>query len=176
MMKKTKYNNYLNTSFKEYLNESVNNSISDRYILLYYDEYGEEFEEYDIDMYESADQAEEVAKNGGVTILSDKRLVGILFDIKLPRVIGGLWVSDDRHRFSFDIAIDSSYQNMGLSKILIEGALGEYEMQKDVYDEIGNDFQMEVDVINPKLAKILKSKYGFHVIGELSQNRVLMSL
>jgi len=37
-------------------------------------------------------------------------------------------------------------------------------------------FKMEVDVINPKLAQILKNKYGFYVVSELSQNRVLMSV
>lgn len=160
----------IENTVKDVLKENKN-----RYILLPYDEYNEDFEEYGIDEYEAADKALEIAKDGGVTILRDKRLSGILIDIKAKRVIGAIWVSDDNEKFSFDIAIDSSYQNMGLSSILIENAIDEYKTQKEIYDDMGEDFKMEVDVINPKLAQILKNKYGFYVVGELSQNRVLMS-
>jgi ribosomal protein S18 acetylase RimI-like enzyme len=161
----------IENTIKDVLNENKN-----RYILLPYDEYNEDFEEYGIDEYEAADRVLEIAKDGGVTILRDKRLSGILVDIKIKRVIGAIWVSDDNEKFSFDIAIDSSYQNMGLSNILIRSAIDEYQSQKEIYDDMGEDFKMEVDVINPKLAQILKNKYGFYVVGELSQNRVLMSI
>lgn len=173
MEKDIKLRKFIATTIREYLNEQQNNS---RYILLPYDEYNEDFEEYGIDEYDAADRALEIAKNGGVTILRDKRLSGILIDTKLPRVIGAIWVSDSSDKFSFDIAIDSSYQNMGLSDILIKDAISEYQTQKHMYDDMGEDFKMEVDVINPKLAQILKNKYGFYVVGELSQSRVLMSM
>ena len=167
----------IETTIKEYVNKQhLLNENNNRYVLLPYDEYNEDFEEYDIDEYEAADRALEIAKNGGVTILSDKRLSGILIDSKLSKVIGAIWVSDGNDKFSFDIAIDSSYQNMGLSHILIKDAINEYQFQKDMYDDMGEDFKMEVDVINPKLAQTLKNKYGFYVVGELSQDRVLMSI
>jgi len=160
------------------LNEQqILNENNNKYILLPYDdEYNEDFEEYGIDEYDAAGRALEIAKNGGVTILRDKRLSGILLDTKLSKVIGAIWVSDSSDKFSFDIAIDSSYQNMGLSDILIKDAISEYNSQKDAYDGMDEDFKMEVDVINPKLAQILKNKYGFYVVSELSQNRVLMSV
>lgn len=161
----------IENTVKDVLKENKN-----RYILLPYDEYNEDFEEYGIDEYEAADKALEIAKDGGVTILRDKRLSGILVDIKIKRIIGAIWVSDNNEKFSFDIVIDSSYQNMGLSNILIRSAIDEYKSQKEIYDDMGEDFKMEVDVINPKLAQILKNKYGFYVVGELSQNRVLMSI
>jgi ribosomal protein S18 acetylase RimI-like enzyme len=171
---------YIKSYLRKYLNENLilkENSGNDRYVLLpYSDDYNEDFEEYGIDEYEAADRALEIAKNGGVTILRDKRLSGILLDKKLSKVIGAIWVSDDNDKFSFDIAIDSSYQNMGLSNILIEEAIAEYKIQKEMYDDMGKDFKMEVDVINPKLAQILKNKYGFYVVGELSKNRFLMTL
>lgn len=171
---------YIKTYLRKYLNENLilkENSGNDRYVLLpYSDDYNEDFEEYGIDEYEAADRVLEIAKNGGVNILRDKRLSGILLDKKLSKVIGAIWVSDDNEKFSFDIAIDSSYQNMGLSNILIEEAITEYKIQKEMYDDMGKDFKMEVDVINPKLAQILKNKYGFYVAGELSQDRVLMTL
>jgi ribosomal protein S18 acetylase RimI-like enzyme len=167
----------IKTSIRKYLNEQK--MLNDNsYILLSYNEDfdNEDFDEYGIDEYEASDRVLEIAKNGGVTILRDKNLSGILIDNKIKRVIGGIWISDSSDKFSFDIAIDNSYQNMGLSEILIKSAIEEYRIQKDMYDDMGEDFKMEVDVINPKLAQILKNKYGFYVVGELSQNRVLMSV
>lgn len=156
---------------------TLSEEASNRFVFLPYDdEYSEEFEDYGIDQYEAADMASQVAKNGGLNILRDKRLSGILLDTQAPKVIGGLWVSDSSDKFSFDIALESSYQNMGLSNILIKNAIDEYRIQKDMYEESGQEFEMEVDVINPKLAQILKSKYGFHVVAELSPTRVLMGL
>lgn len=178
-MKKKITLNELKSLIKNIINEEYllleNNN---RYILLNIDTDGfsEDFEEYNIDEDEAADSALEIAKNGGINILRDKRLSGILVDTQLSKVIGGIWISDSSDKFSFDIAIDNPYQNMGLSDILITSAIEEYKLQKDMYDDMGEDFEMEVDVINPKLVQILKNKYGFHVIGELSQNRVLMSL
>lgn len=158
---------------KKTLNE-MTNSGGERYQLLAYsDDYNEDFEEYGLDEYEVSERAHEIAKNGGVTILRDKNLNSVLVDLKEKKVIGGLWVSQDHDKFSFDIALDSTYQNMGLSSNLIKQAISEYEMQKEMY---GDDLVMEVDVINPKLAEILKNKYGFYKVGDLGPNRVLMSL
>jgi len=159
--------------FKKFVGKVLSeSSIGERYILLPYSDDNEHFEEYGIDEYEAYEQAHEVAKNGGVTILRDKRLSEILIDTVDSKVIGAIWVSDDSDKFSFDIAIDSGYQNMGLSSKLIKSAISEYEMQKEAY---GDDFKMEVDVINPKLAQILQSKYGFHKVADLGPTRVLMS-
>lgn len=159
-------------SVRSVIVESIN---SDRYTLI---PYGEDIdlEEFGLDEYEAADRAGEIAKYGGVTILRGQELAAILLDTSSPEVIGGLWVSHDNDKFSFDIALDSSYQNMGLSSKLIDAAIDEYEIQKSMHDEMESDFKMEVDVINPKLAQILQKKYGFHIVGHLSQDRVLMSV
>ena len=176
---------FIITTIHEYLNNQIlKENISNRYILLPYSEdNGGDFEEeeyydkYDIDKYEAANRAVEIAIDGGISILRNKNLHGILIDINNSRIIGAIWISNSSDEFSFDIAIDGSYQNMGLSSILIDSAIDEYRNQKDMYDDMGdNDFKMEVDVINPKLAQILKNKYNFYVIGELSQHRVLMSM
>jgi len=148
-----------------------------RFQLLHYDnDYNEHFEEYGLDEYEVADDANRIAIDGGVTILNMMELSGILVDVKLSKVIGGIWVSHDSEKFSFDIAIDSNYQGMGLGTILIDAALQEYGSQKEVADEMDNEFNMEVDVINPKLAEILEKKYGFHILYAVSQDRVIMGL
>ena len=127
----------------------------------------------DIDEYEAADEAEKIAKDGGVRITRHKELNGLLIDTNNNRVIGAIWFSNDNEKFSFDIAIDSGYQNMGLSHKLIQAAIDEFNYRKD---DAGDDFKMEVDVINPKLAKILANKYGFYKVADISQDRILMSL
>lgn len=168
---------FIHINIDGYLNETkILEENNNRYILLPYSEDNENYGEYGIDEYEASDMALEIARDGGITILRDKRLSGILIDTKLSKVIGAIWVSDGSDKFSFDIAIDSSYQNMGLSHILIKEAINEYKFQKDMYDDMDKELKMEVDVINPKLAQILKNKYGFYIVGELSQSRVLMSL
>lgn len=167
-----KLNKLIESTLKDFLKEEELN----RFILLAYnDEYNDDLEEYGIDKYEAADEVYNIAKNGGVNILRDKNLSGVLIDTLNSKVIGGVWVSDDNEVFSFDIAIDKPYQNMGLSHMLIKDVIGEYEFQKSIHDEIGNDFRMEVDVINPKLAQILKNKYNFKVVKNIDNNRVLMS-
>lgn len=159
---------------KDFIKNNILEAMSDRVIFLPYNDEDNDFESYGLDEYEVAEQAETVAKNVGVTILRDKRLSGILVDVEENKVIGGLWISDDSKKFSFDIAIDNGYQNMGLSNILIKNAISEYRFQKEAYKD--GEFKMEVDVINPKLAQILKNKYGFHVVAEISPTRVLMSM
>lgn len=146
----------------------------ERYILLQYDEYNEDFSDYGIDEYDANNKALEIAKKNSVRILRDKNLSGILIDSNFKKVIGAIWVSDNSDIFSFDIVIDGLYHNMGLSDILIKSAIEEYRFQKSIYTDMGKEFKMEVDVINPKLAHILKAKYGFYVLRELAQDRFLM--
>ena len=57
--------------------------------------------------------------------------------------------------------------------MLIDAAIDEYEFNKEVY---GDDFKMEVDVINPKLKEILENKYNFKVIQKIGPNRFLMTI
>lgn len=164
--------NFIRLTVREFLNEQkLLKENETRYKLIPYSEEGIE----DIDIYDAENEASKIAKNGGINILSDKSLSGILIDSDLIKVIGGVWVSNDDDTFSFDIAIDKEYQNKGLSKILIEYAISEYEDQKSIYDEMGTDLKMEVDVINPKLAKILQIHYKFKIINKLPGNRVIMT-
>jgi hypothetical protein len=52
-------------------------------------------------------------------------------------------------------------------------AISEYKYQKEAY---GDDFKMEVDVVNPKLADILRTKYDFKIINNLGNGRVIMAM
>jgi hypothetical protein len=155
----------------------------------YDDEYGFDYQEsnqsddkdYDeqessIDEYQAADDAIKIAKETGVNILRDKNLKGILYDTNEKIVVGALWTSDGSDTFSFDIAITPKYQNQGLSSELIKNAIEEYKVQKDIYEDMGEPFGMEVDVINPKLVEILKNKYGFKTIKNVNDTRTLMTI
>jgi ribosomal protein S18 acetylase RimI-like enzyme len=145
-----------------------------------FDDENEDYDDYDeqessIDEYQAADDALKIAKETGVNILRDKNIKGILYDTNEKIVVGALWTSDDSDTFSFDIAITPSYQNQGLSSELIRNAIDEYNNQKSMYDEMGEPFGMEVDVINPKLVEILKKKYGFKTIKNVNDTRALIT-
>jgi len=160
--------------------EEYNNVINNNYIFIDYDPegYNEDFEdEYGIDEYEAADIAEKIAKNGGINILSDKELRGLLIDKNNNQIIGGLWINNDMNDFSFDIAIKKEYQNKGLSKILIDNALEYYKMYNEMYSEVNHgDLPMRVDVVNPKLVNILQQKYNFKIIDKYPPNHIIMSI
>ncbi len=145
-----------------------------------FDESDEEPDEYDeesdIDEYEASNEAFKIAEETGVNILRDKNLKGILYDTQEKKVVGGLWTSDNSETYSFDIAITPGYQNQGLSSELIKNAIEEYKSQKDMYEEMGEPFGMEVDVINPKLVQILQNKYNFKIIKNINDTRTLMSI
>ena len=159
---------------KIYITKNIISESANRYITVGVNfEDDEELDEMGIDIYDAADEAEQIAKEGGVRILNSQELKELLIDVVNQKVIGAMWASNDSEKFSFDIAITSGYRNMGLSHMLIKSAIDEYEYQKDVY---GDELKMEVDVINPMLAKLLKSKYGFSVVDELGPNRVLMTV
>ncbi len=155
---------------------------SDRYGLLAYTEGDDYFSEVGLDEDEAYNDAHKIAKDNGINILRNMELSQILIDYNEsedkhvrvpPKVIGGLWVSQNSSSFSFDIAIDKHYHNKGLFEMLIDAAIDEYEFNKEVY---GDDFKMEVDVINPKLKEILENKYNFKVIQKIGPNRFLMTI
>jgi hypothetical protein len=161
--------NHDNTPKKK-LNEDLQSNVI---FLPYSDDYNEDLEEYNIDEYDLGTQTLNIAKQNNLNILSDKNLKGFLFDTTNNQIVGALWTSDDNNSFSFDIAIDKQYQGLKLSHLLIKNAIEEYNTQSDY----GNfNLPMKVDVINPMLANILKTKYNFRVVKRISNDRVIMAI
>jgi hypothetical protein len=155
---------------KKKLNENLQSNVI---FLPYSDDYNEELEDYNIDEYDVEQQTLDIAKENNLNILRDKNLKGFLFDTTNNKIVGALWTSDDNNSFSFDIAIDKQYQGLKLSHLLIKNAIEEYQIQSDY----GNfNLPMEVDVINPMLANILKTKYNFRVVKRITNDRVIMAL
>jgi len=155
----------------------LNENSASKYQYVVYDEYNDVFEDLGIDSYEAYDDALQIAKEGGVNILSNKELVGILIQTELLEVVGGLWVSYDNDSFSFDIAISKKHQGKGLSHRLIKAAMSEYNIQNDTYQDMhdGKALPMQVDVINPLLAATLEKHYGFTVYSQVGPDRVIMT-
>lgn len=162
---------------REFINENL---LNENIKLLPYDEEGgfnDELEDYGIDPYEAGDVAFNIAKSNNMNILSDKNLRHILVDLNEKKVIGGVWTSEVNGVFSFDIAIDSQYQGKGLSELLIKRALDEYEYMNDIYYDMNDEkLDISVDVINPKLAKILQNHYNFKVKEKIGSDRIIMGL
>lgn len=154
---------------KQIIKEELQSNVI--YLNFNYDD-NEELEEYNIDEYDVETQTINISKQNNLNILRDKNLKGFLFDTSNSEIVGALWTSDDNHSFSFDIAIDKQYQGMKLSHLLIKNAIDEYNTQSD-YGNI--NLPMKVDVINPLLANILKTKYNFKVVKKISNDRVIMA-
>jgi len=112
--------------------------------------------EDDIDIYNISDVALRIAKENGVNILRGKELKSVVLD-ENDNVLGGLWTEISGDEFSFDIAIDKSYQGMGIGERLVREAFSEFNLQN--YDD---ELRYVVDVTNPVMEKILL-KYGFVV-------------
>ena len=60
-----------------------------------------------------------------------------------------------------------------MSDKLINAAIDEYEYNKEIH---GDDYKMEVDVVNLKLKEILENKYNFKVIQKTGPNKFLMTI
>jgi hypothetical protein len=144
---------------KNLLREGLISEEENKYILIPFnpEDYNEDIEEYGLDEDGLFDRVHEIANENGLNILRDKRLSSVLVDIENKIAIGAVWVSDNNDSFSFDIALDKKYQNLR-------------------YFEMNNKkLPMNVDVINPKLADILKRKYGFRSKEKISNDRAIMT-
>lgn len=158
-------------NLKEFILENL---LDGEYVMMPISSDEMEDEEYGVSQYEAYKQAINIADMGGLNILRDKELSYVTLDTsEIPKVVAALWIGNDGETFSFDLAVHPKYQNKGLSNKLIKAAISEYKYQKEAY---GDDFKMEVDVVNPKLADILRTKYGFKIINNLGNGRVIMTM
>ena len=122
--------------FKKYL---IENNVRFEYV----DGEDNEFEDYD--------GIDNVAKKSGINILrgKDANMVAIVDD----QVVGVLFTEFDGQEYSFDVAVLPEFQNMGIGKRLTDMGISEYHQ----YEDMG-DITMRLDVVNPKMVKLLQSK------------------
>lgn len=127
------------------------------------------FEEEDIDMDDLADQAEKIANTSSINILRDKELMTVMINDKTGKVVGGLWTSFDGESYSFDVIVDSKYQNSGLGAKLIDSGMSQFNYYTDL------DAKLDLHVTNPILPKFLERKYGLKVTQKHPDGSVSMS-
>jgi ribosomal protein S18 acetylase RimI-like enzyme len=121
----------------------------------------------DIDVYEADKAASKIAKDNSINILRDKNLKTVALD-ENNNVIGALWTSIIGDEFSFDIAVDKSFQRKGIGEKLLKEAFAEF----NAYDDEGN-LKYNVDVVNPSMEKLLL-KYGFVVSNEIVGHTIMI--
>lgn len=88
-------------------------------------------------------------------------------------VAGGVmseWDRDDTNmtaEYSFDVAVRPQYRgNQKIGIDLIDKAIENYQIEKDMYEDMGYDTVMKLWVVNPKLVKFLKNHKNFKIESE----------
>jgi 2'-5' RNA ligase/ribosomal protein S18 acetylase RimI-like enzyme len=113
------------------------------------------------DAGELSDQAYQLARKTVVNILSDKEpSLYALFD---GMVVGALFISTGRDHFSFDVVVDPEFQGSGIGSHLVTDAENEFQIRRDAF---GDDYQMQIDVINPKMKSLLENR-GYQVTKDM---------
>lgn len=96
----------------------------------------------------------------------------IIYDNKTKEVIGATFL-DEGPVFSFHVYIKPKHRgNHEYLKNLLDGLMVKYNKMKSIR---GGNYDMRVNVTNPKLADTLTKYYNFNVIGK-EDNSVIMSI
>ena len=114
-----------------------------------------------IDIYDGITNVE---RSSSINILRDKEPNSIY--IKDDMVVGVLWDSFDNGKYSFDVVVLPEYQRSGIAKKLIDSAMANYSMFED------SGAVIELDVVNPQLAKYLKS-IGFETVENIQGHEIM---
>ena len=117
-------------------------------------------------------QVDDVVKKSGVYIYNNKDLSNIAYNVQTQETVGVLVITHMQHAFSFDVIVKDEYKRKGIGKELVKIALSHYDDQKEAH---GDEFEIEVEVINPDMGELLK-KFGFIVKKKLPDGTVLMKL
>jgi len=115
-------------------------------------------------------QADEITKKSGLHIYSTKDLSDVAYNPEIKEVMGVLYITNMADVFSFDVIVKDEYKRKGIGRKLVDIALDHYKSQKEAY---GDDFEMEVEVVNPHMEMLLKH-LGFKVTHKLQHGTVLM--
>lgn len=100
--------------------------------------------------------------NNIIRLDRDKEL--LLTAIRNGKVVGCVWYSITRssvpgyeYEYSFDVAVDEASRGALVGPRLIEAAIRDFTMQSSEY----GDILLKCLVVNEKLARYLKERYGF---------------
>jgi hypothetical protein len=128
-------------------------------------------EENNLDYYDDIiPQIDNIQSTKEINILRGKEIASIIIDILQHKVAGVLWTEIDGNSFSFDIIINKEFRGKNLSHSLIDRAIENYNNIKDDY---GKKFSIVLDVVNPKMKGLLKTKYNFKVVKEIDGHIIM---
>ena len=128
-----------------------------------------DFEERtNMDIYDAADQADNVFRKTEIT--TKKPIKEVVMPDDEDRVIGALAEGWDKvegeadktiYEFSFDLSVLSDFQKKGIGRQLINNAIARYQEEKHVYEEMDCYTRIKVWAVNANIARILENEYGF---------------
>lgn len=121
--------------------------------------------------FEEADEADQIFKLQKMRYGRDKNISQVA--IENGTVIGALasgWAKDDSYGedsmvFSFDLVVKPEFRRQGVGLKLIQDAIARYKLEKNDYQEMGNNTMMRIWVVNPILFPVLE-KLGFEAESE----------
>jgi GNAT superfamily N-acetyltransferase len=142
-------------SYEKYLKE-----LFDDVEYLFYDE---------ID-HRMSEEAYRMAKQFGISVLSDKDIFCIA--IINSQVAGAIWTAWNYNEFSFDIVVSKKFQGRGLGKKLVDITLDEYNDSKEAYDS-GEGTIIRADVVNQEKMKPLLLGKGFDIENEVHGHTIM---
>lgn len=108
------------------------------------------------DNYNWYDQADKLAKDGGINVLSHKDLSVVILDG--DEVVAAGWHSSDQDEFDFDVAVHPNHRRKGLAKQIVDIYISQHAEDRDAYP----DQQLVADVVNPNMVSLLKGM-GFEI-------------
>ncbi|KKM24590.1 hypothetical protein LCGC14_1603520, partial [marine sediment metagenome] len=131
---------------------------------------------YEDDPYDLAEQADDIAKETGIYISSDKNLTFMAVG-EDGKVKGAVYASVTPEAYSFDTVVDPKSQGQGIGSQLIDQAIGDFRENQEWYP----DLVMEIDAVNPLVipmmekrgAKITNQVPG-HTLMELKEHEGMM--
>jgi ribosomal protein S18 acetylase RimI-like enzyme len=104
-------------------------------------------------------QAEVLMDQVGIIVLRGKELQQVA--ITNDKVVGALFTEWEGNEFSFDVGVNPDFQGRGIGNRLIQVAIETYQFDKEAFPGA----KMVIDVVNPRLADHLQSKFGFREEG-----------
>ncbi len=121
-----------------------------------------------------SNQAYDIAEESAIGILSNKELLLVAVDNSYY-VHGAVWyaIYDDADYsvFDFDVAVRPTSRSGMIGMRLIDAAISEYEELRHAYDNL----IIKTLVVNPKLIRVLKRKYGFEILSREHGNSAYMT-